>query len=405
MGESSDKRKTRELIFKGIKQPEPPGRESLIEERKKRHEIRPMPGVSYGANTAGLTVSEGVFIEKAPETPQQSQSSTKIKTTDKHRLEIDKTLSFNQFLKDEPGKAKTRKLGALGNFLRLTYEGTGSKSKRRLNRNTLKTQSAQNFSIKDSESNRSPVDKSLKHLVTQKSSRPDNQLQLKLKPRVQRSRMKKAGKRRKKLDLSVSFEVKTMNKSMHVLSAKATKKIKSSKSNFKLPKRPKQSASRKRAKKLKPLVGKSGSKRKGKGKSKSKNKAGQSRTAKTKGLSQRKKKIVSKNATPRKVLNTQRPRRHKEARYGNGRRDNHFDKLTRLYRNRKSKNANQLKVLKKSPNARAAKGAKTAEKASRGAGKLYKKPRLKKVASRRSKSFVQDSRSTPKKGKSSKSRK
>lgn len=369
-----------------------------------------MPGVSYGANTAGLTVSEGVFIEKAPETPKQSQSSTKIKTTDKYRLEIDKTLSFNQFLKDEPDKAKTRKLGALGNFLRLTYEGTGSKSKRRLNRNTFKTQSAQNFSIKDSESNRSPVDKSLKHLVTQKSGRADDQLQLKLKPRVQRSRMKKAGNRKKKLDLSVSFEVKTMNKSMHVLGAKASKKIKSSKSNFKLAKRPKQSASRKRAKKLKPLVGKSGSKRKGKGKSKSKNKnkAGQSRTAKAKGASQRKKKIVSKNATPRKVLNTQRPRRHKEARYGNGRRDNHFDKLTRLYRNRKSKNANQLKVLKKSPNARAAKGAKTAEKASRGAGKLYKKPgkpRLKKVASRRSKSFIQDSRSTPKKGKSSKSRK
>jgi hypothetical protein len=320
----------------------------MIKDKKKpnlKNQIQTLPITSYGFHKIKISASESLFNNTLNKLEKPIQSSTKIKTQEIQNFEINNNISFSQYIKKKKSEKKLPNDNQINKFLKYTYDENHLETRKGMTKNKFQTQSAQNFSI-----NTKLSDKNFSRNISNKQINTtldkNNFLKIKLTPRGRKNLKRKKKVKNRKLDISVSFEIKPVNKSMQY-----TRKI--NKSNKKQREKTynkisKKTVSLKKTKKLKPLTRIIKSKKSGRNQKlipsrNKKKKIKSSKMNKTMNKS-RKKKIKPKSKTPSRILEMGKPAKHKKIK-SKREKDNHFNKLTKLYKNRKSKIQNKIKIL------------------------------------------------------------
>jgi hypothetical protein len=316
----------------------------------KTHEIENLPSSVYGFKKGNSKLFKDPEKATLSVQPEKVQSSTKI-----NKFQIDNNISYSQ-VKNKSKKTDEMMISELKKWQTKTLNQNDLKLpvQRTLDKKKFKTKSASNFLINSNYLDKRPRSKhKLYKNNLKKTSKLSTPIKKKNKSPDTINNMSK--RKKKKVVLSITSSLKGVNKSMQKFNRKKGIRSTSKKTQLSLAPKSRTQFSLKKNKKLKPISKtiKSKSKKKRKSLQIKSTRIKSSRSTKkgsqTSITKSKKKKIKYAPLTLETVLETKKPHRHKQLRRKKKGSDNHFNKISKLYKNRKSKIVNKIKILNKSP--------------------------------------------------------
>lgn len=308
--------------------------------KRKFHEIQNLPSSIYGFKNDKLTISESLSVKYSANESKKAKSNAKCA-----KFEIDNNISYSQVKQIKKKKMKLNKSAkqSWGNKT-LDMNNFQNLPVKTLQKGKFKTKSAQSFLVNSTLLRDISKSKNKKKNQTKRFSRTTLNKKIRNKSNASPSKTKK--KNIFKRDKKTMSKSKLVNKSMQKFN-RAPRKKKNRKNQLSLNPKSDSKISFKTSKKAI---------RENKSSSKTRLQSSTSKKLKTKSTRSNKKETTTKSkkkkiipSTLETVMETPKPHQHRRIKTKK-KGDTHFNKITKLYKNRRSKVVSKIKILQKSPN-------------------------------------------------------